>query len=411
MVIQEVPSDVRLGFYDIADEVVVSGGVGQAQQDVPVLRFNMKTDAGFAKWYSIKMRRTGASNDPAAPFGKNSDVKFIKIYRDANQNDMLDVNDVNISEKETKSSILFASTDTATETTPFNLVVESTEGFPSKGYLMLNDSELVYFSTVGWSSSYNKPYLSIITRAMKLGDRYTPQINHSIGSKVKKVDLYDQEKLLELQAEINLSETQMLSPLPQTFFIAYDIGETAIPGNKVGALINDNSWINVNYPHNVNQTVFINISKFNPEGTRTGAFPFSSSLIPIRAVYLNVTGVDISPLSAEVNKRDLPVMTLKLKSTQDFIRVGQFNLYQTGTIEQSSTGLGDGDFSGVEARNYLLVFHFYFQKRYFRNIKRKRTPLYNRYYQYDNIARSYKYGTNRSIRLFHNRSQSRTIYK
>ncbi|MGC8727950.1 MAG: FlgD immunoglobulin-like domain containing protein, partial [Elusimicrobiales bacterium] len=92
----------------------------------------------------------------------------------------------------------------------------------------------------------------------------------------------------------------------------------------------------------------INISKFNPEGTRTGAFPFSSSLIPIRAVYLNVSGVDISPLSAEVNKKDLPVMTLKLKSTQDFIRVGQFNLYQTGTIEQSTpTGIGDGDFSGV----------------------------------------------------------------
>jgi len=347
MLIQEVGSDVRMGFYDIADEVVVGGGVGQAQRDVPVLRFNMKTDAGFAKWYSMKLRRTGASNDPQAPFGKNTDVKFIKIYRDANQNDMLDINDVNVSEKETKSVNLFTSTDSASQITPFELVVESTEGFASKGYLMLSDAELVYFSTVGWNTIYNKPYLGITSRGMKLGESYTPEINHFAGSKVKKVDLYDQEKLLELQAEINLSETQILSPLPQTFFIAYDIGETAVPGNKVGALVNDNSWINVNYPHNVNQNIYVNVSKFNPEGTRTQAFPFSSSLIPVRAVYLNVNGIDISPLSAEINKNDLPVMSLKLKSTQDFIRIGQFNFYQTGTIEESITGVGDGDFKAV----------------------------------------------------------------
>ncbi|MEF3279377.1 MAG: hypothetical protein K6357_00185 [Elusimicrobiota bacterium] len=347
MSISEVPSDVRMGFYDIADEVVGGGGVGQAQRDVPILRFNMKTEAGFAKWYSIKLRRTGASNDPAAPFGKNSDVKFIKIYRDANQNDMLDVNDVNISEKETKSVNMFSSTDTASETSPFELVVKSTEGFPSNGYLWLNDAELVYYSSISYNSSYGKPSLMITQRGMKLGERYTPIINHPPESKIVKVDLYDQEKLLELQTEIFLSETQILSPLPQTFFVAYDIGETAIPGNKVGALINDNSWVNVNYPHNVNQTIYTNISKFNPQGTGTSSFPYSSSLIPIRAVYVSVNSIDVTPLSAETNKKDLPVMTLKIKTNQDFVRIGQFVFYQSGTIEESYTGVGDGDFKAV----------------------------------------------------------------
>jgi hypothetical protein len=345
--IDEVPSDVRMGFYDIADDVVVGGGVGQAQRDVPVLRFNMKTDAGFAKWYSMKVRRTGASNDPLAPFGKNTDVKFIKIYRDANQNDMLDINDVNISEKETKTAIFMSSSVVVSSTTPFNLVVESTAGFPTKGYLWVSEAELMYFDGTGIDSSSGKPYLSIIKRGMKLGDRYTPIINHNVGTKVKKVDLYDQEKPLELQTEIILSEIQVLSPLPQVFFLAYDIGETAIPSNKVGALINDNSWIGVNYPHNVNQTIFVNVSKFNPEGTRTQAFPFTSSLIPIRAVNISVTNIDVSPLSAEVNKRDLPMMTLKIKTDKDYVRIGQFNLTQTGTIETSNTGLGDGDIKGV----------------------------------------------------------------
>ncbi len=347
MSISEVPSDVLMGFYDIADEVVVGGGVGQAQRDVPVLRFNMKTEAGFAKWYSIRLRRTGASNDPAAPFGKNSDVKFIKIYRDANQNDMLDINDVNISEKETKSLVSFASYTVVSDSQPFELVVDSTEGFPTKGYLMLGDAELVFFSSITYNVTYNKPALLITKRGMKLGDRYTPVINHPVNSKVLKVDLYDQENLLELQTEVYLSEIQILSPLPQTFFIAYDIGETAIPANKVGVLVNDSSWINVNYPHSVNDKIFINISKFNPEGTRVGAFPFSSSLIPIRPVYLDVSYIDVSPLSAEVNKRDLPIMTLKIKTNQDFVRIGQFNLYQTGTVELYENGIGDGDFAGV----------------------------------------------------------------
>ena len=100
------------GVNDVAAELAQTGGVGQAQIRVPIMRFNLATEAGNARWSAIKLQRTGASNDPNAPFARNTDVKFVSIFQDSNQNDILDVNDVSVSEAKSALAAPFTSTDT-----------------------------------------------------------------------------------------------------------------------------------------------------------------------------------------------------------------------------------------------------------------------------------------------------------
>jgi hypothetical protein len=180
MEIKEIASEVTLGVNDTAASLVLSGGVRQAQTQANMLRFNLVTAYGNAKWSGLKVQRTGASNDPAAPFGKNSDVKFVQIYQDFNQNDILDVNDVNISEARASLVTAFASTDTL----PFNLVLTSTIGFPVSGRLYVGEAELVTYSGFGPVVA-GKPSVIVVSRGDMLGDTASPVITHAIGAALR----------------------------------------------------------------------------------------------------------------------------------------------------------------------------------------------------------------------------------
>jgi hypothetical protein len=150
------------------------------------------------------VQRSGASNDPNAPFGKNTDVKFVSIYQDSNQNDILDANDADISNANTNMIGAFMSTDTL----PFNLIVRSTDGFPSSGRLYIGEAELATYSGTGIDPISGKPYLTVASRGEMLGIYSTPVVNHVAGTTVRKVDLFDQNNLLNTQTQIQLAQPQ-----------------------------------------------------------------------------------------------------------------------------------------------------------------------------------------------------------
>ncbi|MDT8285807.1 MAG: Ig-like domain repeat protein [Elusimicrobiales bacterium] len=341
--VREIPSYVVMGAYDSAYDLLSEGGVGQAQVGAAMLRFNLTTEAGNARWSAMKLQRTGASNDPSSPFGKNTDVKFINIYQDSNQNDTLDINDINVSRADTRMFLPVASTMTV----PFQLVVESTAGFPASGSLFLSNAELMKYSGVGLSTATGRPYFTISERGRKLGELNTPKIDHAAGGSVVKVDLFDQDNPLNTQAQISLSQVQTLSPLAQTFFVVYDIGETAVKANKVGVRISDRSWFTVNAPHDVSPVIYMDISRTLPTGTYTAEYPYTSSLVPIRAVTLRISAADMAPRSTEKDTSNVHLLTLTLNTESDYVNIGRINLYQTGTISTTTAGLGDGDFSQV----------------------------------------------------------------
>jgi hypothetical protein len=89
----EAVDKVTLSVYDEAKVVSNAGGTYQAATNVPILRFTLTTDISQAYWQSLRVERTGSSNDPSFPFGHNSDVKYVKVWRDTNFNDQLDGSD------------------------------------------------------------------------------------------------------------------------------------------------------------------------------------------------------------------------------------------------------------------------------------------------------------------------------
>jgi len=328
----------------------MAGGVRQAQKLAPMLRFNFVTETGNAQWSAIKVRRTGASNDTAAPFGKNSDVKFIQIYQDFNQNDALDVNDVNISEARAELASVFSSTVACSTTTPFNLVLTSTIGFPSEGRLYLAEAELITYKGSGLTGT-GQPYLSVISRGDILGGLATPMLTHKAGTELRKVDLFDQKELLNTETAITLARPQTLSPLPQTFFALYEIGEQAVQLNKVGLMVQDRSAVTVNIPHDMSVKVYKGITRLLPKGTSPGVYPddTQSSLVPIIALKLGVSGVTMAPVASGQGVSNVPMFMLRLNTDSEYLAIGQIRLMQTGTIATATTtlNLGDGDLARV----------------------------------------------------------------
>jgi len=344
MLVQEVPSKINLGAYDLAASLRQSG-VGQGWIKVPMLRFSLVTEAGNARWSSIRFQRTGSSNDPTASLGKNTDVKFISLYQDSNQNDQLDAGDLNLSEARTSLAEVFASTDTL----PFQLVVESSAGFPTSGRLFLSEAELVTYSSTGTALS-GKPYLLVTSRGDKLGDVLTSSVTHAAGASVRKVDLFDQVNMSATQIDINLAQVQTVNPMPKTFFAAYDIGETAVETNWVGLKVGDKSWLTVNPPHEMASQFYDGASRALPQGTRSLDYPVASSLVPVRRITLGITGTSAAPVITGRDSRNVPVLTLDLKSlsgSADYTAIGQIQLQQTGTISTTTAGLGEGDLTSV----------------------------------------------------------------
>ncbi|MEK7384631.1 MAG: hypothetical protein AAB262_15290, partial [Elusimicrobiota bacterium] len=201
--ITEAQSVVSMGVFDAAS-AFGAAGVSQAQTKVPMLRFNLRTDVSQAKWRKLQVERTGASSDILKPAGRNKDVKFIRIYRDLNGNDSLDIFDPEISSQKTVLDTALSSA----ALTPFYLTVASTQGFPASGDLMVADTELMRYTEISTSAAA----FLISSRARLLGDANTPALSISSGAVVEKVDLFTQDDDNDRVRLIELSVPQIFSP-------------------------------------------------------------------------------------------------------------------------------------------------------------------------------------------------------
>src|SRR5262249_48400261 len=103
--IREVKDVVTLGVDDVAQSIAQSGGTFQAATLVPMLRFTLTTSISQAYWTAIRLERTRSSGDPAFPFGRNTDVKHVQIWRDTNFNDQLDPGDELLSSATTEFNL------------------------------------------------------------------------------------------------------------------------------------------------------------------------------------------------------------------------------------------------------------------------------------------------------------------
>lgn len=339
----EASSTVKVGFKDLALLYIDEGGVEQARKDVPVLMFNLKTDSATAVWTDLQVRRAGGSQDTTRPFGRNTDVRFIRVYKDINSNDRFDVDDANLSQVGTQ---LAGSLGVLQP--PFNLLVNSTNTFPSSGQIFIRDAELMSYSGSGFDLASGKPYLRIISRGDTLGQGATPVISHPAGSPVVKVDLFDQANDAVRTRAIQLTVPQLIAPSPQTYFVTYDIAETAdvTNNNQVSIEIADRSWIGVSALNDVSPRYNFDISRTFPDGLVAGGleFPYTGQKIVIKSIVMEVSGFSVAPAAAKIGSAAVPFLQLALNTNKNAAVVGALALTQTGTVAVSTTanrGMGD----------------------------------------------------------------------
>ncbi|OGS20319.1 MAG: hypothetical protein A3J83_04260 [Elusimicrobia bacterium RIFOXYA2_FULL_40_6] len=331
-------------------------GTYQAQTNVEMLRLKLATDQSNAVWDALQVERsgTGGPQDQSKPEGRNSDIKYIKIYRDANMNNQLDADDQCISEAQTKilGYVLYAEPYSYISNqlvAPFDLILESTitatGTFPASGSQLLIqiDKEIMKYTIAGSTSTTDgiKPYLHITER----GKYGTHIVTHQAGETVKKVDMFDLSNDLNKTKLITLTNPQTLSPTDQTYFIAYDIGDNAVAGNAVGVKISDKNWIQVSAPHQVSST--LNIETANGTPLQSATFDnCKSALLPIMPINLIVRSDNLAPVSSKQGSSNVSLMSLRLKSTRNHIVLNQLNLTQNGTVKTPSVpAKGQGDIS------------------------------------------------------------------
>ncbi|MBI3554192.1 MAG: hypothetical protein HY077_16970, partial [Elusimicrobia bacterium] len=353
--IQKVTSNITLGVNDIAVDL---HSVDQAQQNVPFMRFNLATDIALSPWRNLRIERGGGSQDPLKPLGRNTDVKFVRLFKDINQNDVLDASDVNISEVFTSLVVAVSSS----QTTPFDLVVGSTQGFPTDfsglmigGRLYLNNGELMTFSGPGCAGApipgtdpvTGKPCLAIISRGDVLGQTATPLLILPAGAPVIKVDVFDQTNDANVQTLITLNADQLIGPTASAYFAAYDIGDAATRNDLVNTTIRAPSWIGLPAGDNATQNLRVGISRTAPLGTSTTNYPFVGTNVAIAPINLSVSGFTIAPSGASQGQVNVPLMEMTFNTSRDFINIGALKIRQFGTIVSSTATPrpGDGDFT------------------------------------------------------------------
>ncbi|MFI5345202.1 MAG: hypothetical protein ACHQ51_02395 [Elusimicrobiota bacterium] len=352
LTISKVTSRVTLGVNDIASNVV---GVSQAQANVGVVRLNLTTDIALAPWRSIRLERGGGSQDPTKPLGRNTDVKFVRVYKDINQNDSLDSNDINISEVNTTLAVAVSSTVNP----PFDLVVTSTAGFPVdnvgnpvQGRIYLNSAELMTFTGPGCQGAFTpgvdnitgKPCLAIASRGDQLGTAATPRLNLSVGAQARKVDVFDQTNDANVQSLVTLNADQYVGPTAQTYFIAYDIGDAAVANDLVNVTVRDPSWVGMPRGDIVLQNLLTGITRTNPLGAATTSYPYVGSNIAITPITLKVSGFSSAPGGTGQGDTNVPILQINMATNLDFVNIGQIRLKQLGTFATATTAfVGDGD--------------------------------------------------------------------
>ncbi len=369
LTIQKVTSQVTVGVNDIAGGVA---GVSQAQANVAMTRFNMATNIALAPWRSLRLERIGASSNSSKPQGRNTDVKFVRIWKDLNQNDLLDAADLNISEVNTTLVAAISSTTLA----PFNMVVVSTQGFPVSnigtpipGTIFVNGAELMTFSgpgcqgagftTQGLDNATGYPCLAIASRGNPLGSGPTPILNLSAGVNVRKVDVFDQANDSDNQLVVTLNADQNLAPTAQTFFVAYDIGDAAVANDLVGLEIGDSSWVGMPDGDVVEPTLITGETRSLPLGTGTTTYPFNGSQIAITPITLSVGGYSNAPSGAGQLNTNVPILAVTMQANQDFVNVSSIRFHQLGTVVTSTlppTGAGDAAVIKVWLDNGTGVF-------------------------------------------------------
>ncbi|TPW21576.1 MAG: hypothetical protein FD126_547 [Elusimicrobia bacterium] len=338
--IEEVPSLVTLGVNDVIFNSQVEQ-VGQAQSKVTFLRFNLKADVGTARWQKLRLERGGGSQDPDKLFGRNTNVGFVRVWRDINQNDKLDQPDIDIGRADTllQTQVLAAGTT-------FEMVVASTEGFPEggSGRIYVNEAELMTFNGYGTTliGGTTYPTLLIVSRGDVLGDGPTPKVAHAPGSLVRKVDLFNQLDDQDLQIVVDLAQDQTISPTASVFFVSYDIGATAVKNDEVGVNILDRSWITVSVPNDASSTINVNVSKERSGGTSTSAFPYKGTRVFISPLTMKVAARNIAPTAAVGGQRNVPLEQFTLSVNSDFVRIAQITFKQRGTgLSGALNGHGD----------------------------------------------------------------------
>ncbi|MFH2202943.1 MAG: hypothetical protein ABIJ96_07505 [Elusimicrobiota bacterium] len=357
--ITEVPSNVTLGVNDVIFNGQLANGsdkiegVSQAQAGVSFLRFNLTTDLGTAVWEDMRLERGGGSQDPSKLFGRNTNVSFVKFWKDINQNDVLDADDVNISEIE---SVLMVAVSSETAP-PFALVLASTRSsdgarFPpsGQGRILIGGAELMSFSGYGETliGGTTYPTLSVISRADRMGDGPTPNLTHAVGAEARKVDVFNQEDDQNLQILVELAATQTLSPTAAVFFVSYDIGATAVKNDQVSVNIRDKSWVGVSNPNDTLSTVRVKVSKEFQTGSSVGGYPYIGTKVFITPLTLTLTSRNIAPAAVTGGQSNVALEQIRMNTSSDFVRVAQVRLTQLGTVQAPPfVNAGKGDASEV----------------------------------------------------------------
>jgi hypothetical protein len=299
--------------------------VVQGQPLVPILRFNMTTDTSQATWRKLMVEKTGSSSDVLKPYGRNRDVKFVRIFRDSNSNDAFDVSDLPVSAQKA----VLAAAVSSTTVVPFYLVLESTAGFPASGDIMLSDTELMHYASISTSAAS----LRITERSMAVGVTASPTIGAAPGAVVEKVDFFEQSDDNNRVRLIELAVPQLLSPSQQTYFLTYDIGDAASVGNGVGVKIpGPNAIVIDQNPDTVNGRVNVGVSQFPqlPFGTHSQDLPFETMKALVGGTILEVSGISLAPATVEPGTQDITFMRLAFQTKDGAVDVGALRLTQTG---------------------------------------------------------------------------------
>jgi hypothetical protein len=220
------------------------------------------------------------------------------------------------------------------------------------GQIYVGGAELMTFSGPGCQSNptpgidtlTGHPCLAISSRGNALGAGPTPILSWSSGTVAEKVDVFDQLNNKNVDHTVYLNNDQLIAPTAQMFFVAYDVGDDAVPSNLIGVNIRAPSWFGLPDGDQMNSNLYLNVTKNNPLGTATTGYPFVGSIVAITPITLSVSGFTIAPAGAAPGQLNVPLLELQLNTNGDFTNISAMRITQLGGL---SSPAPNGDFSNM----------------------------------------------------------------